>query len=67
MLLGYKFCSEYAPSLIRQIDDKFVHGHIILTVLKMQAPGFVKIIQPFTKHKLTWIRNDAKKYCERYV
>jgi hypothetical protein len=66
LLLEYKVYSEYAPRLIAQLDDPAVDGHVISTVLKMRAPQFVDEIEPFTNHKMTWIRNYAKKYVERY-
>lgn len=66
MLLGYTFCAKYAPKLISQLDDEFVNGHIIYTLLRMRADGFVELVKPFTTHKKTWIRNYAIRYCDRH-
>jgi len=66
LLLGYKHLSDYAPKLIRIINDKYVDGHVIDTIYKMQAKGYEKDIQPFAKHKIFWIRKTALKYLEKY-
>ena len=66
MLLGYKIYKALAPELIKQLNDKFVDGHVLSSIYKMQADGFVKEIKPFTKYPITWIRNYAKKYVQKY-
>lgn len=65
ILLGYKHCAEYAPFLIKQIDDPFVDGHIISTLNKMRAYQYTSLIMPFTTDKIAWIRNEAKRYVSR--
>lgn len=65
MLLEYKHCAEYAPLLIKQIDDPFVDGHIIATLNKMRAYQYTSLIMPFTTHKIAWVRNEAKRYVSR--
>jgi hypothetical protein len=62
MLLGHVNCKSYARQLIQQMDDNSVNGHIIDSIYKMKAVGFAKEIRPFINHKITWIRNIAKKY-----
>jgi hypothetical protein len=66
LLLAYSAYCEYAPRLIDQLDDPAVDGHVISAILKMRAPQFVDEIEPLTNHKMTWIRNYARKYVERY-
>lgn len=65
MLLAYKHCAEYAPFLIKQIDDSFVDGHVISTLNKMNVYQYTSFIMPFTTDKIAWIRNEAKKYISR--
>ena len=66
MLLWYKHCAEYADLLIKQIDDDFVRGYIIEGLNKMKAGQFVPLVRPYQTDKLTWIRNQAKKYINQY-
>ena len=66
MLLGYKSCQSHATSLAEELDDPDIDGHVIYTLLKMRADGFRREIEPFRSHKVTWIRNKARQYCERY-
>jgi len=67
MLLGYKCCQEHASAIASQLDDSCVTGHVIGTLLKMHAGGFVDQIRPFTKHEIAWIRNKARAYCGRFA
>ena len=66
MLFGYKHCSEYADLLVKQIDDNSVNGHIIEGLNKMKVGQFVSLVEPYKTNKITWIRNQAKKYIEEY-
>jgi hypothetical protein len=66
MLLGYKCCQKHAPEIASQLNDSFVVGHVIDTLLKMHAKDFVQEIRPFVDHQVAWIRNKAKAYCKRY-
>lgn len=66
MLLGKtKYC-EYANALVPLLQDDDVNGHVIDTLYKMRANGYVALITPFLKHKQTWIRNIAKKYVQKF-
>jgi hypothetical protein len=62
MLLGYRSCVQYAGKLSEQMDDPFVDGHIINTLYKMRALGYSSVIIPFFDDKVTWVRNEAKRY-----
>ena len=66
MLLGHKRYSQYSERIVSQIYDSDVEGHVIGTLLKMQSPGYAKIIRPYTDNQFAWIRNKAKKYIEKY-
>ena len=66
MLFWYKHCREYAPQLVTQIGDEFVSGHIIKGLNKMHADEFVEPVKNFLDHKITWVRNEAKKYLVTY-
>ena len=67
MLLGYTCCRSHAAKLISQLDDEGVVGHVISTITKMRTRDFMEQIRPFQEHKRTWIRNEAKRYCNRNV
>ncbi len=66
MLLGRKCYTEYAPIIAPFLSDDDIDGHVVETLYKMGTPDYVSQIQPFTKHKRTWIRNIAKKYINKY-
>ena len=54
------------PQLVTQIGDEFVSGHIIKGLNKMHADEFVEPVKNFLDHKITWVRNEAKKYLVTY-
>ena len=66
MLLGKKCYAEYAPIIAPFLSDDDIDGHVVDTLYKMGTPNYVSQIQPFNKHKRTWIRNVAKKYINKY-
>lgn len=66
MLLWNEDCKVYAEKLISQLDDKFVYGHIIEGLNKMKASGYVNLVKPYCVDKITWIKNQAKKYVDQY-
>ncbi len=66
MLLGKKMFSEYAEQIVLLIDDDDVDGHVIDTLYKMGATGYADLIEPFLTHNRTWIRNEAKRYVQKY-
>ena len=66
MLLAKKSYNEYAGHLIPLLDDDDVDGHVIYTLYRMQAGEYVEAVKPFLSHKRTWIRNEAKKYIQKY-
>ena len=66
MLLWNKSNAHYAERLIKELDDKFVYGHIIEGLNKMEVSGYSDIVKPFCLDKNTWIRNQSKKYVQHY-
>lgn len=66
MLFGHVGCAKFAPDIASQISDPNVAGHAIDTLYKMKCPDFIKDIEPLTNDKITWIRNKAKQYVNKY-
>ena len=66
MLLGKKIYCSYARRLVSLLDDNDVDGHTIDTLYKMGAAEYAELIRPFLTHKQTWIRNEAKRYIQKY-
>ena len=66
MLLGKKHYPAFSEKIVSLLDDDEVHGHIIHTIYKMQAGQYVELINPFLNHKQAWIRNEAKRYVQKY-
>ena len=67
MLLGNVASTDFAPQIAQQLTDSDVDGHAISTLLKMKCPNYVEEIKPFTDSKIAWVRNEAKRYIERYT
>ena len=66
MLLGRKIYSDYANQIVTVLNDDDVDGQVIDTLYKMGAKEYVKQIEPFLTHNRTWIRNEAKRYVQKY-
>ena len=66
MLLGKKIYCSYARRLVSLLDDNDVDGHTIDTLYKMGAAEYIELIRPFLTHKQTWIKNEAKRYIQKY-
>ena len=66
MLIGNLKFSNYAQEISTQINDPFVSGHVISTLTKMKKAGFYREVSPFLESKITWVRKEAKKYCDIY-
>ena len=62
MLFWNKQYSEYVEPLLTQVDDEFVTGHVLEAILKMKTSGYNDLMRQYTNHKITWIRNVAKRY-----
>ena len=66
MLLGKKIYSSYADKIVTVLNDDDVDGQVIDTLYKMGAKEYVEQIEPFLTHNRTWIRNEAKRYVQKY-
>lgn len=66
MLLGKKKFLPYAEQLAALLPDEDIDGHIISTLYRMGASQFIESIKPYTNHPITWIRNEAKRYIQKY-
>lgn len=66
MLLWYKHNQKYAEKLASLIDDKYVYGHIIEGLNKLQVEGYCEKVSKFTNDNKTWVKKQAKKYVEKY-
>lgn len=66
MLLGKKRYVSYAHNIIVVLTDEDVVGHVISSLYKMGASQYIEQIKPYTNHAITWIRNEAKRYVQKY-
>ncbi len=67
MLLGKKMFCEYAEQIVSLLNDDDVDGQVIDTLYKMGATGYSDLIEPFLTHNRTWIKNEAKRYIQKYT
>lgn len=67
MLLGKKRFCPYADRIVSVLPDDDIDGHIISTLYKMGASQYIAQIEPYTKHPITWIKNEAKRYMQKYA
>jgi hypothetical protein len=66
MLLWYKHNQKYADQLISLLNDKYVYGHIITALNKIQMSGFDQEVLPFINDKKSWIKKEVAKYLEKF-
>ena len=66
MLLGKKKFLPFAGQLAVLFPDDDIDGHIISTLYRMGASQYAEYIKPYTNHPITWIRNEAKRYIQKY-
>lgn len=66
MLLGRKSYADCADRIVTILEDEDVDGQVISTLYKMQAGQYVELIKPFLNHKRTWIKNEAKRYIQKF-
>ena len=59
------FC-DFAEQIASLIYDDDVDGQVIDTLYKMGVTGYADLIEPFLTHNRTWIRNEAKRYIQKY-
>ncbi len=66
MLLGKKKFLPFAEQLAVLLPDDDIDGHIISALYKMGASQYIERVKPYTNHSITWIRNEAKRYIQKY-
>ena len=66
MLLGKKRYLSYADSIASVLTDEDIDGHIISTLYKMGASQYTEQIKQYTNHEISWIRNEAKRYIQKF-
>ncbi|MBQ8519774.1 MAG: hypothetical protein IJ455_09275 [Agathobacter sp.] len=66
LLLGRKQYTNYASKIATILNDADVDGQVINTLYKMQAGQYVELMKPFLNHKQTWIRNEAKRFIQKF-
>ena len=66
LLLGSPIFSEYSDEVSSLLKDDDVCGHAVDTLIKMRAGNYINQVEPLSTHKITWIRNKAKKYIQKY-
>ena len=62
LLFAYKPCATWAGELASLLPDSDIDGQVIYTLYKMKAPGHSACVAPYLSSKITWIRNEAKRY-----
>jgi len=65
-LVSYKSFNRCAEIVASQLIDDKVVGHAISALRKMGNGDYLSQINPFVDHPVTWIRNEAKKYVEKF-
>lgn len=65
-MTGIHLNTNYANEIVKILEDDDVDGQVIHTLYKMQAGQYVELMKPFLNHKRTWIRNEAKRFIQKY-
>jgi hypothetical protein len=65
-LVSYKSCNRCAEIVVNQLADDKVVGHAISALRKMGNGDYVIQINLIVDHPVTWIRNEAKKYVDKF-
>jgi hypothetical protein len=66
MALGFVSARRYAERLAEFLGDPDVAGHVLMTLYKMRASGFVREANLLLHSDKIWKRRWAKKYIDRY-
>ena len=66
MLLGKKRYVPYADGIAAVLANEDIAGQVINTLYKMGASQYTEQISPYTIHPIAWIRNEAKRYVQKY-
>ena len=66
LLLGRKSYADCADRIVTILEDADVEGQVITTLYMLQAGQYVELMKPFLNHKQTWIKNEAKRYIQKF-
>lgn len=66
LVLGAYGGPDYVEVAADLLDDAEVAGHAVDALLKMRGSGYAHLVAALKAHPITWVRNEAKKYCKRY-
>lgn len=59
--LGKLRSTDAIPVFLDLLDDEDIDGHILVALGYYKDPGLIQYIEPFLKHKNTWIRKETEK------
>ncbi len=62
LLFAYRACIGWARELASLIPDPDIDGQVILTLYKMRATGFSRVVAPFLSSSTTWVRKETRRY-----
>lgn len=65
LLVGKSKKVEVIPVLKDLLNDADVEGHALQALANFEGDDIVEIMQQYTKHKMAWIRNTAKRYLNK--
>ena len=66
LLVGKSKKPEVIPVLKRLLDDKDVYGHALEALANFKGDEIQEIMERYTDHNVTWIRNKAKRYLKKH-
>ena len=59
--LGFVAARLYAKTLSSFLNDPDVDGHVVYTLIKMKAPGFISEVEPLLQSDEAWIRDLSRR------
>jgi HEAT repeat protein len=66
MLLGQYGDQNMVGTLVQLLKDEEVQGHAVYALRLLGAPEVQDSVRPFLKSPKTWVRNEAKKYFQKF-
>ena len=65
LLVGKSKKPEVIPVLKELLEDADVYGHALEALTNFEGEDIKAIMQQYSTHKMTWVRNTAKKYLKK--
>jgi hypothetical protein len=62
MAIGFVAARPFAPRIAAFLADPDIGGHVIGTLAKMKAAGYVEEVRPLLQSTYAWVRRAAKRY-----